>query len=97
MISLVAQLDLVITGQRRREGDEKRARQHFMGPLEYYHKALEKDVSNVYASNGLGAAVAEIGELDATKEIFTDVSFHSRQAMYFVCDTASLLLLLLCT
>ncbi|CAD7699619.1 unnamed protein product, partial [Ostreobium quekettii] len=60
-------------GERRREGDEKRARQHFLKGLEYYQKALEKDMSNVYAANGLGAALAELGHLEVAKEIFTEV------------------------
>lgn len=41
--------------------------------LEEYTKVLTKEKHNVWAANGVGAALAELGHLDAARAVFSEV------------------------
>ena len=41
--------------------------------LDQYNQVLKADHSNIYAANGLGAVLAELGKLQEAKDIFTEV------------------------
>jgi tetratricopeptide (TPR) repeat protein len=51
----------------------KRYAKHLQYASDYYKRILQKDTSNAYAANGLGAVLAEKGELFKAKEVFNRV------------------------
>ncbi|CAB9509292.1 associated protein CTR9 homolog [Seminavis robusta] len=51
----------------------KRYAKHLQYASDYYKRILSKDSSNAYAANGLGAVLAEKGELFKAKEVFNRV------------------------
>lgn len=44
--------------------------QHWASSAKYFKAALELEPGNIYAANGLGAICAEMGQLDAARNIF---------------------------
>ncbi|GIL51578.1 hypothetical protein Vafri_7539 [Volvox africanus] len=57
----------------RREDLAKKAEMRFSKALDEYRSVLEADPRNVWAANGCGAALAELGYLDAAQSIFSEV------------------------
>ncbi|KAG2487876.1 hypothetical protein HYH03_013459 [Edaphochlamys debaryana] len=57
----------------RREGSAKKAESRFSKALDEYRSVLDSEPRNVWAANGCGAALAELGYLDAAQSIFSEV------------------------
>ncbi|GMH35626.1 hypothetical protein BSKO_03494 [Bryopsis sp. KO-2023] len=59
--------------ERRKDKDKDSANNFYLKALEYYQKAIENSPQNIYAANGIGAALAEMGDLKTAQEIFVRV------------------------
>ncbi|GLC38649.1 hypothetical protein PLESTB_000456300 [Pleodorina starrii] len=57
----------------RRDDSAMKAEARFSKALDEYRSVLEADPRNVWAANGCGAALAELGYLDAAQSIFSEV------------------------
>ncbi|EFN52318.1 hypothetical protein CHLNCDRAFT_139104 [Chlorella variabilis] len=58
---------------RRKEDSAKKAEVHYSHALELYRRVLEKDEGCIFAANGVGCVLAELGNLTAAKEVFLQV------------------------
>ncbi len=55
-------------------GDSEKARKYANRALDLYRQVLNKHEGNIYAANGIGAAVAELGEYSSAQKVFMLVS-----------------------
>eukprot|EP00798_Chlamydomonas_sp_ICE-L_P008150 gene8150-1403_t len=62
---------------RRKDADSKKAEERLVKAMDEYSKVLRAEPSNVFAANGLGAVMAEMGRLEEARDIFTDVQVLS--------------------
>lgn len=62
------------SAERRRDKDRDMANNHYLKALEYYQRAIDNSKQNIYAANGIGAALAEMGHLSSAREVFVRVS-----------------------
>lgn len=59
--------------ERKKDRDKDTATTHYMKALEYYVRAIDNCKQNIYAANGIGAALAEMGDLSTAREVFVQV------------------------
>ncbi|KAG2448186.1 hypothetical protein HYH02_006771 [Chlamydomonas schloesseri] len=57
----------------RKEDQLRKAEARFSKALDEYRAVLDADPRNVWAANGCGAALAELGYLDAAQSVFSEV------------------------
>lgn len=63
-----------------------------MRALDTYRQVLVKNEGNIYAANGIGAAIAELGDYNTAQKVFMMVRPRSMAIteMSLICDTGSL-------
>ncbi|KAL4854380.1 RNA polymerase-associated protein CTR9 [Chlorella vulgaris] len=58
---------------KRKDDSIRKAETHYTHALELYRRVLEKDEGCIFAANGIGCVLAELGNLSAAKEVFLQV------------------------
>jgi len=59
------------------EDDMNKAKKYANKALDIYRQVLQKSEGNIYAANGIGAALAELGDYTTAQKIFMMVGYHS--------------------
>ena len=54
--------------------DTQKAKKYADRALETYRQVLQKNEGNIYAANGIGAAIAELGDYNTAQKVFMMVS-----------------------
>lgn len=54
-----------------------KAKKYANKALDIYRQVLQKSEGNIYAANGIGAALAELGDYTTAQKIFMMVGYHS--------------------
>lgn len=57
--------------------DTAKAKKYATRALDTYRQVLQKNEANIYAANGIGAAIAELGDYNTAQKVFMMVSVHS--------------------
>ena len=56
--------------------DMQKARKYADRALDTYRLVLQKNEGNIYAANGIGAAIAELGDYNTAQKVFMMVSLR---------------------
>ena len=64
--------------------DTQKAKKYADRALETYRQVLQKNEGNIYAANGIGAAIAELGRLQHRSEGFHDGEPPERDTQSFL-------------
>lgn len=64
--------------------DTEKAKKYAKRALETYRLVLQKNEGNIYAANGIGAAIAELGDYNTAQKVFMMVSLHSALQQHVV-------------
>ncbi len=54
--------------------DMEKAKKYAHRALDTYRLVLQKNEGNIYAANGIGAAIAELGDYNTAQKVFMMVS-----------------------
>ncbi len=64
--------------------DTQKAKKYADRALETYRQVLQKNEGNIYAANGIGAAIAELGDYNTAQKVFMMVSLPSVTHNHFL-------------
>ena len=65
--------------------DMEKAKKYAHRALDTYRLVLQKNEGNIYAANGIGAAIAELGDYNTAEKVFMMVRLASMQYVSLFC------------